>query len=91
MKLVFFRVIALIIFARIVFGATFVERRLIVFDLVNIVYIFVMACGVIFSVMLSSCSTLVLSVREIIFRKRSVFVAYLLFIRKSYRLSLLLS
>lgn len=91
MKLVFFCVIVLIIFVRIVFGVMFVECRLIVFDLVNIVYIFVMVCGVIFLVMLLSCLMLVLSVCEIIFRKCLVFVVYLLFIRKLYRLLLLLS
>lgn len=65
MKLALLRAIALITPARIASGATPAERRLIASDSANTVHILVMACGVTFSVMLSSCSTLVPSVREI--------------------------
>ncbi len=59
MKLALLRAIALITPARIASGATPAERRLITSDSANTVHILVMACGVTFSVMLSSCSTLV--------------------------------
>lgn len=65
MKLALRRAIALITPARIASGATPAERRLITSDSANTVHILVMACGMTFSVMLSSCSTLVPSVREI--------------------------
>lgn len=65
MKLALRRAIALITPARIASGATPAERRLITSDSANTVHILVMACGVTFSVMQSSCSTLVPSVREI--------------------------
>ena len=58
MKLALLRAIALITPARIASGATPAERRLIASDSANTVHILVMACGVTFSVMLSSCSTL---------------------------------
>ncbi|SWC22768.1 Uncharacterised protein [Klebsiella pneumoniae] len=86
MKLALLRAIALITPARIASGATPAERRLIASDSANTVHILVMACGVTFSVMLSSCSTLVPSVREITSRKRPVPAAHLSFIRKSHRL-----
>lgn len=54
MKLALRRAIALITPARIASGATPAERRLITSDSANTVHILVMACGVTFSVMLSS-------------------------------------
>lgn len=63
MKLALRRAIALITPARIASGATPAERRLITSDSANTVHILVIACGVTFSVMLSSCSMLVPSVR----------------------------
>lgn len=55
-------------------------------DSANTVHMLVIAWGSIPSVMLSSCSTLAPSVREITSRKRPVPAAHLSFIRKSVRL-----
>lgn len=90
-KFVLCWVMVLIILVRIVFGVMLVDCRLMIFDLVNIVYILVMVCGFMLLVMVFSCLMLVLRVCEMIFRKWLVLVVYLLFIRKLLRLFLVFS